>query len=386
MEVLLIGSGAVGAVVARHLTDEPGADSVRIGDIDPKQAKEVAARTRSPKAQPLTLDAGNEQEVVKAMKGADLVINASLPRFNEGILEAALRQGVHYLDLAWWDDRLLERDADFQEADLIGIVGCGEDPGVSNVLAKATTDGMEVVDLLRIIDAETATSEDYPFACLFSPVTFLAEALGPAAYYEDGQLRELPPFSGEELYDFPGPVGRVPVYFMDHEEVRTLPRFLGPRIRRAEFKLALDPDALTVLKAIHALGLMTLTPVLVDGTPVIPRNLLLQLIPPPDTLRGKVKGFAALAVEAQGRTAQGTRRRRGYTYLSHEEAYARYGATGTAYLTGTGAAVAALMILRGKVSRRGVLSPELLDTEPFLEILTEKGVQVHFEETRESER
>lgn len=383
MEVLLIGSGAVGAVVAKHLVDEPAVTRVTVADIDPDQAKMAAARTTSPKALPLPLDAGDSEALREAMDGVDLVINAALPRFNEPILQEAFKQGVHYLDLAWWDDRLLKQDDAFREKGLIGIIGCGEDPGISNVLARAATADMEEVDLLRIVDAETATSEEYPFACLFSPVTFLEEALGPAAYYEDGELRELPPFSGREEYDFPGPVGRVPVYFMDHEEVWSLPRFLGRPVKRVEFKLALDPDALAVLKAIQALDLMASTPIEVEEVRVTPRSLLLQLIPHPDALRGKVRGFAALAVEAIGRTSQGRVWRRYATYLSHEEAHRRYKATGTAYLTGTGAAVAALMIVRGHVQRRGVFPPECLNPDRFRDILEEKGIRVQKEEREE---
>ncbi len=367
-------------MIAGHLAEEPGTEEIGLADIDLVRAKEVAERIASEKVKPMRLDAGDLKALREALQGKDLVINSSLPRFNEPIMEAALELGVNYIDLAWGEPEILDRDKDFREAGLVGIVGCGEDPGISNVLARAATEDMTEVDTIRIVDAETATSDEYPFPCLFSPVTFLKEALGESVYFEDGQLKRLPAFSGEEFYDFPKPVGRVPVYYMDHEEVYTLARFLGPKVKRVEFKLALDPPALEILRAINALGLMSKKPVQVQGVPVVPRKFLLQLIPTPDELKGKVRGYAALAVEASGMTPMGKVWRRLYTYMDHQEAYEKHDATGTAYLTGTGAAVAAIMFLRGKVKDRGLMPPEMLDSEAFLSILEAKNVRVHREE------
>ena len=50
--------------------------------------------------------------------------------------------------------------------------------------------------------------------------------------------------------------------------------------------------------------------------------------------------------------------------------------TATAYVTGTGAAVGALLLVRGVITTRGKLSPEELDPKPVFPLLRERGIEV----------
>ena len=52
------------------------------------------------------------------------------------------------------------------------------------------------------------------------------------------------------------------------------------------------------------------------------------------------------------------------------------GATATAYLTGTGASVGALMLATGHVRDKGVIPPEMLDPEIALPMIRERGIEV----------
>src|SRR3989442_9553245 len=64
----------------------------------------------------------------------------------------------------------------------------------------------------------------------------------------DGKYESVPPFGAFETYEFPAPIGPLPVYSVDHEEVDTLPRFIGKGVRYVDFKLALDPPTVQTLK------------------------------------------------------------------------------------------------------------------------------------------
>lgn len=383
MRVLLIGCGAVGAVIASHLDRDALTTELGLADLRLRAARDIASRLGGGKASPLQLDVNDAEELKEGMQGVDLVVNASLPSLNNRVMEAALEAEACYIDLAFDGDGPFDQDARWKQAGLTALVGCGEDPGISNVLAVEATKGLEAVDSLRVIDGETSTSSQHPFTLLFSPATFLKEALGQATLFEEGRLRHLPPFSGEEFYEFPPPVGPVPVYNMDHEEVRTLPRFLDRPARRVEFKLALDPKVLQVLKVVKALDLMSPRPVRVGEAEVSPKAVLLAIIPRPDELRGKVQGYAALAVEAQGEMDGRRVSRRLLTLMDHREAHRLHDATATAYLTGTGAAVAAHMLLSGLVKGPGILPTERLNSQKFLSLLEELGVHVQREERRE---
>lgn len=67
------------------------------------------------------------------------------------------------------------------------------------------------------------------------------------------------------------------------------------------------------------------------------------------------------------------------TGLSYEEAFREHRTNATAFMVGTGGAVAAEMLLEGRVADTGLVIPEQLDPEDFLARLRRKGLEVHEE-------
>ena len=70
-----------------------------------------------------------------------------------------------------------------------------------------------------------------------------------------------------------------------------------------------------------------------------------------------------------------------WTGLSYEDAYRQHGTNATAYMVGTGAAVAAEMWLEGRVQEKGLVIPEQLDPDDYLARLRKKGLEAHEELT-----
>ena len=306
------------------------------------------------------------------MDGIELVVQASLPRFNAKVQAACLAAGAHYMDLAADSADPYAKTGEWEGRGLMALIGMGEDPGLSNVLARRATDDLERVDSIRIRDGDTATSPDYAFLPLFSPETFIEETLTGSRIWEGGRYRSVPPFGEGESYIFPDPVGAQKVYSVDHEEVDSLPRFIGKGVQYVDFKLALDDVTVRSLQVLRDLKLFE------RGTPEAPgpRRAVLQALPKPAELAGKVDGYAALVVETTGEAAGHRRKATLFTLLNHRTAFDRYGVTATAYLTGTPAAVAALLILEGGVTARGMLPPESLEAAPFFPKLAERGIAV----------
>ncbi len=373
--MLLLGSGAVGAVIAQHLVASRTIDHVEVGDIAVERAKVLVPRLGS-KVTASQVNAGDKGELERALKGKDTVINAALPAYNLTIMGAALAKGVNYLDLAGGQEEQLKLHKAWERASLTAVLGVGEDPGISNVMARYAADGMDEVHEIRIRDGETGATDEYPFFCLFSPESFLEEATEHAVVFQDTKFQRLPPMANPEIYPFPEPVGPVPIVNMDHEEVHTLPNFIGKGLRFVDFKLAVLPEDAEVIRVIRRLGLMGQKPLDVAGAKVRPRDLLLSLIPPPGALAGKIKGNAIVLVEVRGRKDGMERVHTLWSAMDHQEASRRYGCTATSYLTGTGAAVGSLLVAEGTFATPGVFAPECMEAKPFLQALGERGVEV----------
>lgn len=340
--------------------------------MDGELAKRVAAGLRSRKAHATPLDAGDEAALDRVMRGCDLVINASLPRFNPAIQKVALQLGLHYLDPASdVADPFVDSDG-WKAKGLSAVCGMGEDPGISNVFARYGADGLDRVESIKVRDGDTASSPDHPFIALFSPETFVEETLAASRIWRDGKYEAVPPFGASETFEFPPPVGALPVYSVDHEEVDTLPRFIGKGVRYVDFKLALDATTVQTLKLFRDLHLLERGP---PGGPS-PRKALFAALPKPADLAGHVDGHAVILVEVAGE-ADGERVVHTiYTMLGHREAFNRFGATATAYLTGGGIAAGAILLANGTIRERGKLSPESLDPGPFLRLLRRFGLTV----------
>ncbi len=365
-DVLLIGCGAIGSVIAKHLCASDAVAQCICADIDGQAAKRVASATRSPKARAIDLDAGDPGELHRAMEGVGVVMNATVPRFNEGILAAALDSGAHYLDMAMGEEDPFAHDRAWKKRGLTAITGMGEDPGLSNVFARYAADSMDRVDAIRVRDGETATNPEYPFIALFSPETLVEETLVPASIYRDGTWHEVPALSDFEDYPFPDPVGTVQVCTVAHEEVETLPKFLGKPVGYVDFRLALDPATVERLRTFRDMGFL-------QGDA---KKALFSRIPKPADLVGRVDGYAVVLVEAIGEQGGQRKTHTLYSILEHHDAGRKYGATGTAYLTGTGGAIGALLLASGKIKVHGVLAPEQLDPASVFPMLRERGIEV----------
>ena len=376
----MIGAGGVGRVIVNHLAKAEGA-KVKVGDIDRSRLRDIA-KTSIGELSTSRLDAGDPDQVRRFIRSSDVVINASHPRFNMLIMKQALRNGLHYIDLAGYPESQMRQDSKWKKAGLVAILGMGEDPGLSNVMARLGADMLDRIDEIRIRDGETSASDIYPFVALFAPDVFLEEAISPARYFEGGEMKTKPPMSGREIYPFPPPIGDVPVYSMDHEEVHTLPLYLSKKPSFVDFKLALTDEAASAIRLLEGLGLLSRKPVQVGTVKVSPLSLLLRLLPPPSQTVGKIRGNAGILVEVTGETSGERVLHRLYVTMSHDEAYEKYRSNATSYLTGTPTAICALMLADGRIENRGVIVPECLNAETFIEEARKFDLEVQVEKAR----
>jgi len=380
MKVLVLGAGAVGTVICRDLVKTPRISEVICADINIDRAKQLAENLKSDKVTPKKMDANNSDQLMKALKEVDIVANMTLPKFNLKVMDAALKKGVHYIDNAVHItvDKKLAFDAAYKDAGLTALLNLGEDPGLSNIFARYAADRMDRVNEIRIRDGETCESEKYSFIATFSPEVFLGgEVFLKPLIFEKGEFKKLPPLSREEVYNFPEPMGPLHVYCTDHEETETLPRFIKKGVKYTDFKLTFSPKIVALLKTLNELGLMSQKPIDVKGVKVSPLDVFISLIPTPVEIGGKVRGYACILADVRGEKGDEKMHYIIYSWMSHEEAYKKLGVTATAYLTGIPAAVGAEMLADGGIKRRGVFPPEVLDPEPFLARIRQRGIPIY---------
>ncbi len=370
--------------MAHYLARSEAIDEIVCADNVRPRAEAARRFASSRKARAAVLDAGRQRDLARALRETDMVVNAAHPRFNVSLMRAAAAAGVHYQDLAadyGGIVRQLAYSKAFARRGRVGLLQCGGSPGITNVLAREAVEALDGVDAIRLrlisrIDATRPLS-------LWSAEVALEDMEEPPAVYRDGRVVRLPPFSEEELFEFPAPFGPQLVVQHMHEEPLTFGRFLGKGLRYVDLKMG--GRHVFQMREAASLGLLGREPVRVRKASVAPRDVLLALLPP--TLnatevtrllrRGVLRDATGChVVRVEGREG-GSRRVLRYTCLgpSLREVQAWMpGATNLSYRVGVSAAIMVEMVGQELMRPSGAYPPEALETESralFLEKIRE---------------
>lgn len=385
MKVLVLGVGAVGTVSALRFARRPVFTQVVIADAVPGRAQALASRIDQPHVRAITLDASREDLVIQAIRetGTTLVLNAALPVTNLIVMRACLEAGADYIDLASGGTEAdgipkledqFALDAAFRSRGRLALLGMGADPGTSNIYAAHIAKHLlEEVTAFHVRDGDDSVCEGPGgMVAAFSPWVFIDECLCPSTVYRERRFGLAEPLSGSELFDFPE-IGKLNCFHVDHEETTTLPRFF-PTVRNADFKFTLGEEAVATLRVLHQLGLSKKSAIKVDGLEIVPRNLVVALMPKPVDLAGKLRGRSCVGTLGKGYQNGELKSFYVYSIADHEQAFAEMRVQATAYQTGIPPVVAAELIAEGEWRGAGVMSPEQLDPDPFLDRLPAAGM------------
>jgi len=384
----MLGAGAVGTVSALKFVQDAMLEKLVIADAVSARASLLADRLSDSRVSSRRLDAGDRAALVSAIRetGATIVLNAALPATNLVVMRACLEAGCDYIDLAsgGTDDDGIPKlddqfalDAEFRAAGRMALLGMGADPGTSNVYAAyAAKHLLDEVTELHVRDGDNSVCQGHDgFVAAFSPWVFIDECLCKAVSYRDGRYHLEPPLTGLEPFEFPE-LGVLNCYYVDHEESRTLPRFF-PGARAVDFKLCMDDVTLETLRVMHRLGLSGKHSIRVGDTSVVPRDVVVSLLPDPKDLAGRMRGKTCVGTLARGRKNGEDRTFYIYNVADHEAVYAELGVQATAYQTGIPPVIAARLMHEGRWRGPGVRSPEARDPDPFLDRLAREGMPWH---------
>ena len=400
MKICVIGAGAQGSVIAKILAEDPEIDKVVLGDINTQLLQRVAKKIDSSKLSTERVDAGNLDDLARVLKGADVVVNATLTYFNSPIFHSALKHGANYVDFAEdWPLREtflenLKTSDKWKKAGLTAVKSQGITPGVTNVLARYAADRLDKVEEIHIKSGWRNPSKEKmvpTWSPGWSVETALLEWTTKSIVYENGEYKRYPPFSGVETHTFPEPMGPQTLCWVEHDEVVTLPNFIGKGVKYVDIKMS--PDIIAGILA--NIGLAGTEPIEVKGVKVKPLDVMVKLTKPaieefeemeetPEfhKLSGE-EVYSCNAVQVIGEKAG--KKVEQYVYLNTlisdmREWLRRYGTT-NGWVPIPGAATAK-MLATEEIQAKGVIAPECLEPEPFLRKLTEMGMGTFQEITK----
>ena len=391
MRVLVVGAGGVGSAFAHIAARRGSFEKVVMTDYDTERAKKAASV--SDRFAGFNLDASDESEIIELIRAenCDVVLNAVDPRFVMPIYRAALAAGVNYLDMAMslshphaeepysktgvkLGDEQFELAPQWEERGLLALAGMGVEPGLSDVFARHAADHLfGSVDELGVRDGANLVIDGYDFCPSFSIWTTIEECLNPPVIWEKGRgWFTTEPFSEPETFVFPAGIGPVECVNVEHEEVLLMPRWLDAK--RVTFKYGLGDDFIGVLKTLHMLGLDSTKKVSVGAEKVAPRDVVAACLPDPALIGDLMHGVTCAGTWVTGIGKDGVPRE---VYLYHavdnDWCMSVDDSQAVVWQTAINPIVALELLGSGAWSGVGLLGPEALPSEPFLELLNDSG-------------
>ncbi|EAH9284210.1 saccharopine dehydrogenase family protein [Campylobacter upsaliensis] len=329
------------------------------------------------------VDADNVEAVVTLIQktGAEILLNLALPYQDLSLMDACLKTGIHYIDTANYEHPDLAKfeykeqwakDESFKKAGILGLLGSGFDPGVTNVFcAYAKQNLFDEIHYIDILDCN-AGDHGYPFATNFNPEINLREVSAKGRYFENGQWIETEPMAIKMEWDYPE-VGVKDSYLLYHEELESLVKNI-PSLKRIRFFMTFGQSYLTHMKCLENVGMLGIKPVKHKGVEIVPIEFLKTLLPDPASLGERTKGYTNIGCVIRGVKDGKDKQVYIYNVCNHEECFKETLSQAVSYTTGVPAMIGAKLVARGIWSGVGVKNMEEFDAKPFMDELNTQGL------------
>ncbi|EEA8807400.1 saccharopine dehydrogenase family protein [Campylobacter upsaliensis] len=329
------------------------------------------------------IDADNVEAVVTLIQktGAEILLNLALPYQDLSLMDACLKTGIHYIDTANYEHPDLAKfeykeqwakDESFKKAGILGLLGSGFDPGVTNVFcAYAKQNLFDEIHYIDILDCN-AGDHGYAFATNFNPEINLREVSAKGRYFENGKWIETEPMKIKMEWDYPE-VGVKDSYLLYHEELESLVKNI-PSLKRIRFFMTFGQSYLTHMKCLENVGMLGIKPVKHKGVEIVPIEFLKTLLPDPASLGERTKGYTNIGCVIRGVKDGKDKQVYIYNVCNHEECFKETLSQAVSYTTGVPAMIGAKLVARGIWSGVGVKNMEEFDAKPFMDELNSQGL------------
>ncbi len=392
MKLLIIGSGGVGQstamIIKRAGKEGAWAEKIVLADYNLSRAEEVAAKCDDPRFISEKIDARSASSIkeVIAKHNITQVMNAVEPSFNENIFDTCLECGVGYLDCAMTlskrhpekpfeltniklGDYQFAKNAEWEKAGNMALVGSGVEPGMADVFARyAAKHLFDEIDEVNVRDGDNYDIPGHEGVAFgFSVWTTIEECLNPPVIWEkDRGWYCTEPFSEPEIFSFPGGIGDVEVINVEHEEVLLVPRVID--CKRVTFKFGVPREMRALLLDLQLCGMDDATrKIKVGESEITPRDFLVKVVPDPLELAKKMIGKGCAGTWVTGKKDGLRRSVYLYQVADNQECYEKYGTNSVVSQTAFGPVIMLELIARGIWKLNGVHGPESFDPDPFIE-------------------
>jgi saccharopine dehydrogenase-like NADP-dependent oxidoreductase len=373
MRVLVLGSGLMGPAAAYNALNDANVVQVTLADMSQAQLATAQARLakfgEDVRLATAPVDLRDEARAAALVGEHDVVISALPSAVTSLGVRAALRAQTPLVDLSWQPHEEIESLRVLtSSAGVLAIIGCGVEPGLTEIMARYVAEKLEQVDELHI---KCGGIPETPAPPLGYKIVFGGQRLPlreqEALVVENGKLKPAPRYSGVERVNFAG-VGECEAW---HEGF--MPCLLEldalKHLKVGTQKTVRWPGYAEKATLLRDLGLLSTQPVPIDGAQVTPKHVVDAVLYEHVRLAEGERDITTFRVEAVGRKKGEPRR---YTIEMVDRYDTLTGFTSMARVTAFTGAIVARMVGRGEIDAVGVTTPEQVITGKRLQRLVKE--------------
>ncbi|MHA2208733.1 MAG: saccharopine dehydrogenase family protein [Candidatus Thorarchaeota archaeon] len=366
---VLGGPGLMGRAIVRDLIESKDVSQVLVADINLEKAEELVDQYNSKKLDSVKADVSKPDDLAQRIKDVDVVINSTWVHNCYDVLLGCLKAGVHLVDLGGLYHTTLKQLAIHDkvvEADIINVSGCGAAPGVTNMFVAHAAQELDVIANVHSRPGVSGGGVTYSIRTVIDELTL------DAVIFRDGEYKFVPPLSGQEIMQFPEPVGELVGFYSIHGELSTIARSF-PSVKKLDVKLSFPADMLGAFETLLSFGLTSEDPIKVGKEMISPRDFLISFLSQPakDDKAEAEREWVILRAIVEGTQEEHDVK---FTYDCINQGSEKWNFGGVAWGTAVPPSIVAQMIGKGMIKKRGVLGPEAcVPVEPFFEEMGNRG-------------
>ena len=375
MRFLVLGRGLQGSACAFDLLRSPGVTAVRLADLDVSSLPPFLP-TNDARLVPVSLDVRNRDAVLAEMAQVDAVLSAIPYYFNGTLAALAVEAGVHFADLGGNTEIVFQQkelDAQAKAKGVTIIPDTGLAPGMINVLAEHGIRQLDTVDSVKLF---VGGLPQHPEPPLNYHIVYSIE--GVLDYYttlswvvRDGKREQVTALSEIEPVQFTDPIGTLEAFHTAGGLSTMAWRYEG-KIPVMEYKTLRYPGHAKLMESMRDLGLFSMEPVDVKGTPVVPRDAFIATVGPKLKKPGATD-LVALRVVVTG-TKDGAPARRQFDLLDYYDETNHI----TAMMRVTGYTLSITgQFMASRALAAGVYTPdEVFPGQRYIDELAQRGINI----------
>ncbi len=374
MRMLVLGAGLQGSACAYDLLHRPEVERVTLADLHPGRLPGFLKKKKHKRLVTVRFDARHSARLRALMRGHDAVMNALPYYFNFAVARAAIATGLHCADLGGNTDIVRKQQtlhAAARKRRLSVVPDCGLAPGMVNIIAAEGIRRVGDAESVKIFVGGLPQNPEPPlnYQIVYSLEGALDYYTTPSWVLREGRPERVDALSELEEVRFPSPVGTLEA-FHTGGGISTMPWAYRGKVRTMEYKTLRYPGHVAIMRPIREMGLLSLDPVMVRGSEVVPRDAFIAAVSPQLT-KPNGRDLVALRVEVQGRGGA----RVAWQLLDYYDQTT--GISAMMRTTGFSLAITGVMQVDGRITAPGVHTPdEAVPFQAYVDELRQRGVDI----------